>query len=248
MSRKRRSNRRFGPASAHVASSCCISLIIKGLHLIWSGNLHSKQIELFPFAMWQAFPAADYYGNSASMMDIRVNSLATQNIVGIPSCLPSFICWTLHALGRLPVAVLVLASRKSMPMSWSGCVLPMTPCETPYIYARIRTPPAYVLGAPSAFRLLSRVGEGDISALGCGLTGSCSSTFQCYSLGNHLGVTASPQFPLPAGYVTLPVDDRSPPLGLMPLTAGGTAFFKSSFLNAFQSYAPRTIRDEAHRR
>lgn len=51
--------------------------------------------------------------------------------------------------------------------------------------------PAYVLGAPSAFRLLSRVGEGDISALGCGLTGSCSSTFQCYSLGNHLGVTAS---------------------------------------------------------
>lgn len=182
------------------------------------------------------------------MMDIRVNSLATQNIVGIPSCLPSFICWTLHALGRLPVAVLVLASRKSMPMSWSGCVLPMTPCETPYIYARIRTPPAYVLGAPSAFRLLSRVGEGDISALGCGLTGSCSSTFQCYSLGNHLGVTASPQFPLPAGYVTLPVDDRSPPLGLMPLTAGGTAFFKSSFLNAFQSYAPRTIRDEAHHR
>ena len=76
--------------------------------------------------------------------------------------------------------------------------------------------PAYVLGAPSAFRLLSRVGEGDISALGCGLTGSCSSTFQCYSLGNHLGVTASPQFPLPAGYVTLPVDERSPPLGLMP--------------------------------
>ncbi|MEY9134666.1 hypothetical protein ABIE79_006133 [Bradyrhizobium diazoefficiens] len=41
--------------------------------------------------MWQVFPAADYYENSASMMDIRVNSLATQSIVGIPSCLPSFI-------------------------------------------------------------------------------------------------------------------------------------------------------------
>ncbi|MFK4532214.1 hypothetical protein ABIA00_000397 [Bradyrhizobium ottawaense] len=73
---------------------CCISLIIKGLHLIRSGSLHSKQFELFPFAMWQVFPAADYYENSASMMDIRVNSLATQSIVGIPSCLPSFICWT----------------------------------------------------------------------------------------------------------------------------------------------------------
>ncbi len=87
-SRRRRSNRRFGSLSAHVASLCCISLIIKGLHLVWSGNLHSKQIELFPFAMWQAFPTADYYGNSASTTDIRVNSL------GIPSCLPSFICRT----------------------------------------------------------------------------------------------------------------------------------------------------------
>ncbi|SMP37436.1 hypothetical protein SAMN06265374_0106 [Roseibium denhamense] len=61
---------------------------------MWSGNLHSKQIELFPFAMWQAFPTADYYGNSADMMDIRVNSLVTQSIIGIPSSLPSFICWT----------------------------------------------------------------------------------------------------------------------------------------------------------
>src|SRR3546814_4738557 len=77
---------------------------------------------------------------------------------------------------------------------------------------RFHTSPA----PSSAFRLLSRVGEGDISAPGCGLTGSCSSTFQRYSLGDHLGVTASPQFPLPAGYVTLPVDSRPPPLGLMP--------------------------------
>jgi hypothetical protein len=79
---------------AIATSLCCISLIIKGLHLVRSGSLHSKQLELFPFAVWQAFPAADYYGNSASMVDIRVNSLATQSIVGIPSCLPSFIYWT----------------------------------------------------------------------------------------------------------------------------------------------------------
>lgn len=154
----------------------------------------------------------------------------------------------IHARGRLPVAVLVLASRKSMPLSWSGCVLSMTPCR------QHACPPAFgcrqltSLASSSAFRLLSRVGEGDISALGCGLTGSCSSTFQCYSLGNHLGVRALPQSPLPAGYATLPVDDRSPPLGLMPPNSRGRAFFKSSFLNAFQSYAPRTIRDEAHYR
>ena len=37
-------------------------------------------------------------------------------------------------------------------------------CVAPYLYARIRVPsPTYRL-APSAFRLLSRVGGGDISA------------------------------------------------------------------------------------
>jgi hypothetical protein len=76
MSRRRRSNRRVGSLWAHVASLCCISLIIKGLHLIWSGSLHFKQIELPPFAMWPGFPVADYYRGSASMVDIRVNSLA----------------------------------------------------------------------------------------------------------------------------------------------------------------------------
>lgn len=89
--------------------------------------------------------------------------------------------------------------------------------------ARRHTSPA----TSSAFRLLSRVGEGDLSALRCGLTGSCSSTFQYYSLGNHLGVTTSPQSPLPAGYVTLPVDGRSPPLGLMSPRSRGQANLRS---------------------
>src|SRR5690625_5098161 len=77
-----------------------------------------------------------------------------------------------------------------------------------------------VPAASSAFHLLSRVGGGDISAHRCELTGSCSSTFQSISLGNHLGVTASPQFPLPTGYVTPPVDSRSPPLRLKPPHSG----------------------------
>ena len=154
-----------------------------------------------------------------------------------------------RALGRLPVAVLVLASRKSMPMPWPGCILSMAPwgrATFPATFGcRRHTSPA----PSSAFRLLSRVGEGDISALGCGLTGSCSSTSQRYSLGDHLGVTASPQSPLPAGYVTLPVDGRSPPLGLMPPHSRGQGIRSvPPFSFAFQSYAPRTIRDEAHYR
>ena len=143
-----------------------------------------------------------------------------------------------NALGRLPVAVLVLASRKSMPMPWSGCVLSMTPrgrATFPATFGcrRLTSPTT-----SSAFRLLSRVGEGDISALGCGLTGSCSSTFQHYSLGDHLGVAASPQSPLPAGYVTLPVDGRSPPLGLMPPHSRGQGIRSiPPFSFAFQTYA-----------
>ena len=35
------------------------------------------------------------------------------------------------------------------------------------------------------------------------------------SHGDHLGVTASPQSSFPTGYVTLPVDDKPPPLGLV---------------------------------
>src|SRR5258707_10486902 len=68
------------------------------------------------------------------------------------------------------------------------------------------------------------------------------------SLGNHLSVTVSPQSPLPAGYVTLPVDSRSPPLGLMLPHSRKQAHHISSFLNAFQTYAPPISRGEAHYR
>jgi hypothetical protein len=100
--------------------------------------LHFKQFELFPFAMWQAFPAADYYENSANMMDIRVNSLATQYF-RCHSIMPSLVhMLDVSVLVRLPVAVFSLAFRKSMPMPWSGCILPMTHREHPYVCARVR--------------------------------------------------------------------------------------------------------------
>jgi hypothetical protein len=66
------------------------------------------------------------------------------------------------------------------------------------------------------------------------------------SHGDHLGVTTSPQSPFPTGYVTLPVDGRSPPLGLMPLHSKGQGSSVSSFLKAFQTHAPRIIQVEAH--
>ena len=156
--------------------------------------------------------------------DGHQGQLPCDAILRCHSIMPSLVhMLDVSVLVRLPVAVFSLAFRKSMPMSWSGCILPMTQygrhTSTTVFGCRRLTCPA----ASSAFRLLSRVGEGDLSALRCGLTGSCSSTFQYFSLGNHLGVTASPQSPLPAGYVTLPVDGRSPPLGLMPPYSRGQA-------------------------
>src|SRR6266853_6535941 len=68
------------------------------------------------------------------------------------------------------------------------------------------------------------------------------------SLGNHLSVTVSPQSPLPAGYVSLLVDSRSPPLGLMLPHSRKQAHHISSFLIAFQTYASPISRGEAHRR
>jgi hypothetical protein len=97
--------------------------------------LHSKQIELFPFAMWQAFPASDYYGNSASIMDIRVNSLATQNMVA--SIMPSLV----HMLDVIRIGE--VAGRSLFPcvpqvdanaMVW--LCSPHDPSRASYIYAR----------------------------------------------------------------------------------------------------------------
>lgn len=47
---------------------------------------------------------------------------------------------------RLPVAVLVLASRKSMPLPWSGLCSPHGSLQATYMYAHIRIPPTYVSG------------------------------------------------------------------------------------------------------
>jgi hypothetical protein len=52
------------------------------------------------------------------------------------------------------------------------------------------------------------------------------------SLETHLGVTASPQAPFPADYVTLPVFGKSPPLRLTPSRSRGRSCYK---LHAFQT-------------
>jgi len=71
------------------------------------------------------------------------------------------------------------------------------------------------------------------------------------SLGDHLSVTTSLQSPLPAGYVTQPVDCWSPPLGLAfysSVECGKYLFFDPSFLFVLHSdhMRPSKTGVEAH--
>ena len=110
--------------------------------------------------MWQAFPASDYYGNSASPPSIGVTfpwHLERPSPVHMPDS---------NVLVRLPVAVFTLACRKSMQTPRSSYALPEEPCPPPYMYGGHSEGEAlYVLRPRSACHLLSRVGDGDISAL-----------------------------------------------------------------------------------
>ena len=89
--------------------------------------------------MQQALPAADYYGNSASMMDIRVDSVV------IPPCLLSFISLDLNRIGggcRSQSLPLRSASRCRCHGLW--LCSPHGPCEVPYIYVHIWMCQAYI--------------------------------------------------------------------------------------------------------
>jgi len=127
--------------------------------------------------MYQAFPDADYYGNSASMWNKGNSPILVQDHFPNMPFPRSYTGLKAYRWGCRSQSFTLLFC-KSMSMQWSGCILPMAPVEWPTYTFYIRMLQLTCLSAPSTFRLLNRVGEGDISALRCGLTGSYSSTFQ----------------------------------------------------------------------
>jgi len=90
--------------------------------------------------MWQAFPAADYYGDSASMMGIRSTPLAFHH------AFPRSYAGRSRAgevAGRSPFPCVPQVDADDMAWLRSLHVSP----RTAYIYARARMPPTYVSGA-----------------------------------------------------------------------------------------------------
>ncbi len=92
---------------------------------------------------------------------------------------------------------------------------PLGPCKAPYLCARIRVSPATCPSTPFSIPPAKPCRRRRHFSPQTRVNRFVFLNLPILSLGNHLGVTVSPQFPLPAGYVTLPVDSRSPPLGLM---------------------------------
>jgi len=159
--------------------------------------------------MRPAFPASDYHGSSASMMDIRVTPLPFR------SCRPSFICWTNSVSVRLPVAVFIPCLLQVDAVASVWLCSPLGPRKTPYICARVRVSPTTYPSTPFSIPPVKPCRWRRHFSPQTRVNRFVFLNLPILSLGNYLGVTVSPQSPLPAGYVTLPVDSRLPPLGLM---------------------------------
>jgi len=159
--------------------------------------------------MRPAFPASDYYGSSASMTDIGVNSLV------IP-LMPSLVHMSdYQRIGEVTGRSLFPCLPQVDAVASVWLCSPLGPRKTPYIYARVRVSPATFPSTPFSIPPVKPCRRRRHFSPQTRVNRFVFLNLPILSLGNHLGVTVSPQFPLPAGYVTLPVDSRSPPLGLM---------------------------------
>ena len=158
--------------------------------------------------MWPVFPAADYYESSANPPIIGATFPSHLNGPS-PVHMPDS-----NALVRLPVAVFILAFRKSMQTPRASYALHAVLKLPSYMYgsssqsdaymssACIRIPPVKSCRWRRHFSPQTRINRFVFLNL------------PMLSLETHLGVTTSPHAPFPTGYVTLSMCNRSPPLRL----------------------------------
>jgi hypothetical protein len=168
--------------------------------------------------MQPAFPTSDYYESSASPSSI--GATFPFHLSGLSPVHMS----DSNALVRLPVAVFVLACGESIQARRSSYALRVIPCRTTTSTSDNRVQfHTYDLPWP-VFHLLSRVGEGDAFSPQTRINRFVFLNLPTLSLEVHLGLTTSPHTPFPAGYVTLPMCNRSPPLRLSLAHSSKRAF------------------------
>ena len=173
-----------------------------------SANQPNKSLELLPFAMWPAFPVSDYYESSANPSPIEA-TFPSQVDGPSPVHMPDS-----DIVVRLPVAVFILACRKSIrtphPSYCTRCdscallTLYRTHSRTGHLnlLVLVRIPPLKSCRRWPPFSPQTRINRFVFLNL------------PLLSLETLLGVTTSPHAPFPTGYVTLLMCNRSPPLRL----------------------------------
>ncbi|OKX41869.1 hypothetical protein AWP91_10060, partial [Escherichia coli] len=98
--------------TAHVASLRCISLIIKGLHLVRSVNSRRKHIQTASLRHVMGFPHRGLLRKLRQPARHRSHAPLTS-----VADLPRFTCLDSGILRRLPVALFILACRKLAEVS-----------------------------------------------------------------------------------------------------------------------------------
>jgi hypothetical protein len=142
--------------------------------------------------MRPAFPASDYYGSSASMTDIRVNSLV------IP-LMPSLVHMSdYQRIGEVAGRSLFPCLLQVDAVASIWLCSPLGPRKTPYIYARVRVSPVTCPSTPFSIPPVKPCRRRRHFSPQTRVNRFVFLNLPILSLGNHLGVTVSPQFPLPA--------------------------------------------------
>jgi hypothetical protein len=155
--------------------------------------VHSKQLKLLPFAMQPAFPASDYYGSSASMMDIRVNSLV------IP-LMPSLVHMSdYQRIGEVAGRSLFPCLLQVDAVASVWLCSPLGPRKTPYIYARVRVSPATYPSTPFSIPPVKPCRWRRHFSPQTRMNRFVFLNLPILSLGNHLGVTAFASIPFTCG-------------------------------------------------
>ena len=122
--------------SAECTSPACLAFhrLSKVFTLLQSVNPPCKPLKLPPFAMWPAFPASDYYEGSVNLHSVGEHT-PLASVQAFPSSHAG-----LNTRARLPIAVFILAFRKSSRTPRSSYALSVAPCRSAYISARICRP------------------------------------------------------------------------------------------------------------
>ncbi len=206
--------------AAHVASLRCISLIIKGLHLVRSVNSRRKHIQTASLRHVMGFPHRGLLRKLRQPARHRSHAPLT-SVADLPRFTGFGLRHTEEAARRTLYPCLPQVGRSQQCKRDRRC------CPRCFAYMSKHLRPA-VLTYHCQFLLhglSDHVGRGDVFNPQRRINGFMFFSLSVLNLEDHLGLVISPQSPLSAGYITLRACRRSLPLRFSTVTPGGIVGF-----------------------